>query len=198
MVNNINRCRTTLQKVDFLMDVCGLSVINNLVNCVTKVCIGIYRRCESLFQEKNKKAFLGKHFEYIEKKDAFTCALGLVPVLGSLFIRIKNAYEKQRYPYVQPTDEISSTYVPPLKTNRVSDNAFIPDKMFSVGNLSDLDLMTRQEGEGNVESQLQALVDDVDFGDVSHENYAKYLSQLGQIELSDDEDSEIDFFKENT
>ena len=97
-----------LKSIDQFMDRSGLSCINNLVNCVTKICRGVY--CffyGDLIRERHEKgeeAFLERYWSYIDSKDALTCGLGLVPVLGSVLIWAKGKFK--------PEDSASFIYSP--------------------------------------------------------------------------------------
>jgi hypothetical protein len=82
------RVSECLERIDRCMDHCGLSPINNLVNCIIKTCMRIYSKCypDLDLREKRKQAFLGHYFNYIDKKDGEMCVVGLVPLLGSVLI----------------------------------------------------------------------------------------------------------------
>jgi len=94
-----------LEQIDCFMDRCGLSCINNLVNCVTKVCMKIYQFFYAdETRDKGEEIILQHYWTYIDKKPVTTCALGLVPVLGSVLIWANNRFTKEpvsqnsRYP----------------------------------------------------------------------------------------------------
>jgi hypothetical protein len=97
---------TYLKNIDHFMDRSGLSCINNLVNCVVKACIGIYH-----FRYGNdalKNTYLNHYWHYIDNKDKLTCAFGLVPILGSVFIWLKEESAGEKRYLVQPLDEINN------------------------------------------------------------------------------------------
>lgn len=103
-MTNSKEISNALCNIDHYMDVFGLGV-NNLVNCVTKVCIGIYRRCvgEKKLHENRESSFLKNYWTYLDKKKGWECALGVIPIAGQLLIRIKKAFDKKdcvRFRYV--------------------------------------------------------------------------------------------------
>lgn len=110
-----NKVSQYLESIDRFMDRWGLSPINNLVNCVTKICMRIYR-CyyadEGKFKAEREKAFLGHYFNYIDKKDGEMCVVGLVPLLGSILICDYNkTCENKRKLYKDMTLDIPRTPV---------------------------------------------------------------------------------------
>jgi len=67
--------------VDRFMDRCGLSFINNLVNGGLK----IYLWC--MEKESFDGSDLAHHWSaYVNQKEAVSCAFGMIPVIGSIFI----------------------------------------------------------------------------------------------------------------
>jgi len=86
-----------LEQIDGFMDRYGLSCINNLVNCVTKVCMGIYQFFYGdEIRDKGEEIMLQHYWTYIDNKSALTCALGLVPVLGSVLIWVEGKFKNEK------------------------------------------------------------------------------------------------------
>jgi hypothetical protein len=98
-----------LERIDRFMDRCGLSCINNLVNCVTKACMGIYQFFYGdEIGEKGKEIVLKRYWTYVDNKDALTCALGLIPVLGSVLIWAKGQWKNDLLPCKTPAQPPSN------------------------------------------------------------------------------------------
>lgn len=95
-----NKISTKLENIDRFMDYCGLSCINNLVNSVTKVCMKIYTLCwgEDALKEKCSRSSLNTYWTYIYKKEKSTCALGLIPIVGSVLILAKKRWDDSQKP----------------------------------------------------------------------------------------------------
>ena len=109
-----------LVKIDRFMDRYGLCV-NNLVNCITKVCIKIFRGYHGIKKDSvQSRRVLGRYWSYIDQKNGLACVVGILPGV-SCFISKK---------------EKTSTYVKALEDDFEagrSDDEYVSDEHYDAG-----------------------------------------------------------------